>query len=240
MNKLDAMREAGEINRLAINFALTVAQPGMTKAELDQAVGDLIRDMGGEPAFLGYHGFPGNCCICIDEEIVHGTPSNRKIEDGSILTIDCGVRIDGWNVDAASTKIIGTPRSELDVSLLAGTKEALDAGIAIIKAELDLFDLANCIHSVARTNGISPYPQFTGHGIGRVVHEEPAIHNIPKQRGTKLAPGQTIAVEPICTRGGLGFNVMEDGWTCVSSDRSLSAHFEHTLLVTEEGCEVIC
>lgn len=240
MNKLEAMREAGEINRLAIDFGLTIAQPGMTKRELDEHIGQFIIDMGGEPAFLGYNGFPGNCCICIDEEIVHGTPTDRVIEDGSILTVDCGVRIEGWNVDAASTKIIGTPRSEADVSLLAGTKEALDAAVAIIRADLDLYDLADRIYSVSRLSGLSPIPAFTGHGIGALVHEEPAIHNIPKQKGTKLASGQTIAVEPICTRGGLNFVILPDGWTCVSSDGSMSAQFEHTLLVTDEGCEVIC
>lgn len=240
MKKLEAMRLAGEINRLAIEFGLAAAQPGMTKSELNELVGEFIRERGGEPAFLNYHGFPGNCCICLDEEAVHGTPSDRRIEDGSILTIDCGVRIGGWNVDAASTKIIGTPRCAADITLVQYTKESLDAAVAIIRADLDLFDLADRIYSVARSGNIAPYPQFTGHGIGRTVHEDPAIHNIPRQRGTRLTSGQTIAVEPICTRGGLNYKMLPDGWTCVSYDGTMSAHFEHTLFVTEEGCEVLC
>ncbi len=249
MDQLEAMRAAGQINQAAIKMALEQAAPGMTKAELDSMIGAFIEKMGGRPAFKGYQGFPGNACLSIDEEVVHGTPSDREIQEGSILTVDCGVEVDGWCVDAARTAIIGQPRNESEEKLVQSTDELLQYFVEKeIRAGLTMFNLANRMQTVAQLEGLRVFPQFTGHGIGRSIHEDPTIFHTLEGH-TKLSrrliqtwkfeAGMTVCVEPITTLGSPITIAQEDGWTVISQDGQPSAHFEHTLLITENGCEVL-
>lgn len=247
MSKLDAMREAGSINRRAIDFGLREAKPGMTKAVLDRAIGEYIRGLGAEPAFLGYHGFPSNCCLSLNEELVHGTASDRVINDGDILTVDCGVRVGEYCVDAAGTTIVGNALNEDDVRLVKHSKELIDRLIDHVQPGLNLFDFAMQCDRLLAHYGLKVFSQFCGHGIGKSVHEPPQInHTLVDADHTfltsfTLRKGMTICVEPITTFGGTGFRVLdEDGWTCVSVDGSRSAHFEHCILVVQDGCEILC
>ena len=237
MKKIDAMLKAGKINQQAIQFGFDIAVPGMSKLELDQKIGEFIFQSGGEPAFLEYMGFPGNCCICIDEEIVHGLPTDRKIEDGCILTIDCGVRVDGWNVDAAITKIIGIPRNKEDLILVETTKKALSNALEVINNETYINSISDIIYTTAINKNLSVYPDFAGHGIGRNIHEEPSIYNVPQKTNEKLIVGQTVAIEPLFTIQDTKWSLAKDGWTCISNNNS--AHFEHTIIVTENGYKII-
>jgi len=248
MNKLDAMRYAGKVNRDAIEYGFEVAVPGMTKRELSTRLGDFIRSHGCEPAFLHYLGFPGEACICLTEEIVHGIPNDRKIEDGDILTIDIGTKYYSWNVDAAMTDIIGHASKER-LKFVRDCEDIFKIMIQHIHPDFSLYQLAELGDRLTAGRDIYILNDFCGHGIGTTVHMEPTIFHslkglddgtIRQLQTQRLAVGTTICVEPIfLDQPSVGHELSTDGWTWASKYDFISAHFEHTLLITENGTEVI-
>ena len=249
MNRNDAMQAAGAVNRAAIDYGFEVAKPGMTKLELAQRVGDYIRSAGMRPAFNGYLGFPGDLCICIDEEIVHGVPNERTVKDGSILTLDCGVEYHNYYVDAARTDIVGSARSQEDIKLVFLGEQLFHSYVKQIKAGLTLYDVAKIGDQTFRPSGFEIYNNLCGHGIDIKIHQEPDIfhtlHGLPqsiitKLRSTKLTVGQTICIEPILSLTPIKKEkISPDKWTLITSDGSYTSHFEHTLLVLENTVEIL-
>lgn len=248
MNKLDAMRFAGRVNRNAIEYGFEVARPGMSKRELSTRLGDYIRGYGCEPAFLGYLGFPGEACICLNEEIVHGIPNDRVIEDGDVLTIDIGTKYHGWNVDAAMTDIVGKA-SEDRIKFVRECESLFKVMIQHVHPEFSLYQLAELGDRLTDNKRIFILNEFCGHGIGSSVHMDPNIFHslkgldsrtISSLRSAFLPIGSTVCVEPIFMQyPNVGHQLMPDGWTWTSKYNLVSAHFEHTILVTENGAEII-
>jgi methionyl aminopeptidase len=199
----------------------------------------MIEVLGGRSAFLGYHGYPGNICISIDDEVVHGIPCERIIELGSIVSIDVGVVIDGFVGDTATTVMVGVTNPDV-VRLVKTTEHALAEGIERAKAGGRLSDISHAIESAATQSGFSVVRDFVGHGIGRQMHEDPQIPNYGDPgKGPKLKAGMTLAIEPMVNMGGYAVEVQKDGWTVLTADRKPSAHFEHTVAVGDDGPEIL-
>lgn len=247
-DEIAKMRRAGQITAGAIQAILDVVTPGMTTHDLDQIAERHIRSHDAIPSFLGYGGsrgvtpFPGTICASINEEIVHGIPSlKRVLKVGDVLSIDCGAIWDGFQGDCAITVIVGgePPSPEAD-KLLRATEEALDAAIAVIRPGGRLSDIGAVIQQVAEGAGFTLVREYGGHGIGRAMHEDPFIQNFGSPgRGPELKPGLVIAVEPMVMLGSHETRVLADGWTVVTADGSLAAHFEHTIAVTDDGHEIL-
>jgi methionyl aminopeptidase len=213
--------------------------PGITTLELDKRAEEYIRGKGGEPAFKGYRGFPSTICASVNEQVVHGIPSKRELLEGDIVSIDLGVKIEGFYGDAALTVAVGEI-SEGAARLMRVTQESLELSIPFAKAGGRVSDIGAAVQKHVEANGFSVVRAFVGHGIGKQLHEEPQVPNFGKPgRGPRLKAGMTLAVEPMVNAGGFDVRVLEDGWTALTVDGSLSAHFEHTLLVTESGGEVL-
>ncbi|MCX7590361.1 MAG: type I methionyl aminopeptidase, partial [Kiritimatiellae bacterium] len=212
-------------------------RPGVTTAELAAYAGKLIRAYGAESAFLGYKGYPGEICISVNDEVVHGIPGLRRIEVGDIVSIDIGVRLDGFVGDTATTLMVGV--TDLDVIRLVRTAEqALAAGISQAREGRRVSDISHAIEQTALAAGFSVVRQFVGHGIGRQMHEEPQIPNFGSPgHGARLVAGMTLAIEPMINMGTGDVEVQGDGWTVLTRDRKPSAHFEHTVAVRGEGLE---
>lgn len=217
-----------------------LVKTGVSTGEVEAFADNRIRARGAVPAFKGYRGYPSSICVSVNEQVVHGIPSKaRIIKDGDIVSIDIGVLLDGFYGDAATTLKVG------NVSAAAGrlvkvTEEALHEGIAQAVAGNRVFDISAAIQKHVEKNGFSVVRAFVGHGIGRSLHEEPQIPNFGKAgQGTRLKEGMTFAIEPMVNAGGPEVMVLEDGWTAVTADRSLSAHFEHTVAVTKNGPEIL-
>jgi methionyl aminopeptidase len=234
--EIERMRKA---NRL-VSDALTVLEasvaPGVSTADLDRMAERLVRDAGAEPAFKGYRGFPATLCISINEEIIHGIPSpSRFLRDGDIVSIDLGAKLDGFYGDSAVTVPVGKIPAKT-AELLAVTREALEKAIAQVRVGGRLSDLGHAVQTCAEGRGFSVIREFVGHGIGERLHEEPQIPNygLPG-RGPKLAEGMVLAIEPMIAMGRPETRVLSDGWTAVTRDGSVSAHFEHTVAVTAAG-----
>ena len=243
--ELDSMRAAGQVVARTLQAVTSAAVPGVRLRELDELAQTCIREAGALPSFLGYRPtwaptpFNGVLCLSPNEVVVHGRPTGRRLLEGDLLSVDCGAIVDGWNGDAAVTIHVGTP-SEADVRLVTATEEALHAGIAAAVPGATLNDIAAAVDGVARTYGYSPLPDHGGHGIGRAMHEDPFIQNYGAPgRGPVLRPGLVIAIEPMLTGGREATRLLPDDWTVVTADRSLAAHFEHTVAVTEDGPEVL-
>jgi methionyl aminopeptidase len=246
--EIDLMRRAGRITAGAIEAALAEVTPGATTADLDAAAERFIRAEGAEPSFLGYGGprgqppFIGTICASIDDEIVHGIPSAKRVlKTGDVLSIDCGAIWKGFQGDSAVTVIVGGESRSMEAEkLVRVTEEALVAAIEVIRPGARLSDIGAAIQQVVEGAGFSLVREYGGHGIGRAMHEDPFIQNFGQPgHGPELKPGLVIAVEPMAMLGSHETRVLPDEWTVATADGSLAAHFEHTIAVTERGNEVL-
>lgn len=233
------MRDAGRIVAEALELVAEAAEPGVTTLELDALVADYITKQGARAAFKGYFGYPASICTSVNEELVHGIPGDRVLCDGDILSVDIGAEINGFYGDAAKTIAIGEISAEAQ-RLLSVTEEALYRGIEKAVAGARLSDISHAIQSHVEAAGFSVIRDYVGHGIGRAMHEDPQVPNFgPPGRGLLLRPGLTLALEPMVSVGSHRVRTLDDGWTVVTVDGSLSAHFEHTICVHEAQAEVL-
>jgi methionyl aminopeptidase len=238
-NQLDRMRVAGRIVAETLALMRQLAKPGITTLELDRMAEEYIRAQGAIPAFKGYHGFPATLCTSVNEQVVHGIPSLRYLESGDIISIDCGAEIDGYFGDAALTLPIGEVSEDLQ-KLLKVTEESLMLGIAQAKLGNRLYDVSYAVQTHVETNGFSVVRDYVGHGIGRAMHEDPQIPNFGKPgRGPRLEVGMALAIEPMVNMGTYEVQTLKDQWTVVTKDSRNSAHFEHTVAITENGPEIL-
>jgi methionyl aminopeptidase len=234
-DEIRLMREAGLIVAETIEVIKEAVKPGVTTKYLDKIAEDYMRSRQAMPAFKGYHGFPASLCISINEAVVHGIPDNRRLEENQIVSIDIGVKYKSYYGDAAFTMPVGTVADEAK-RLIKTTQDALAAGIEQCHAGRRLYDISHAIQKVSEGAGFSVVRDYVGHGIGRSMHEEPQIPNFgPPDRGPVLGEGMVFALEPMVNVGGYEVEVLEDDWTVVTADRSLSAHFEHTVAITHDG-----
>ncbi len=241
-------RSAAELERLARVNALVarvlaelsaMIAPGVTTAEVDALAEQRLREAGAEPAFKGYHGFPATICASVNEQVVHGIPSSRKLRAGDIVSVDLGAKMDGFYGDSAVTVPVGQVAPDA-VKLLEVTKQSLHEALAVVRAGARLSDIGAAVQRHVEANGFSVVREFVGHGIGSTLHEDPQIPNYGSPgRGPRLAEGMVLAIEPMVNLGLAGVKVLSDGWTAVTKDGSLSAHFEHTVAVTADGCRVL-
>jgi methionyl aminopeptidase len=238
--EIEAIRRAGRIIGTLFLAIESEVQPGVTTAQLDAFVDDYVRSHDGAvPAFKGLYGFPASACISVNEEVVHGIPSRRRLLAGDIVTVDVGVRLDGWYADAARTFAVGA-LDEATQRLVDVTRESLDKGIEQARAGNRLGDIGHAVQQVAELAGFGVVRDLVGHGIGREPHEEPQVPNYGKPgRGLRLEPGLVLAIEPMVNAGGIAIRTLADRWTVVAADGSRSAHFEQTVAVTENGPEVL-
>jgi methionyl aminopeptidase len=234
------MREAGRITARALRMVGEHVRCGMTTLELDELAESVIREAGAVPAFKGYHGFPGTICASINSEVVHGIPSTRRVlSEGDILSVDVGAIVDGYYGDSARTFPVGQVDAETR-RLLDVTRRCLEAGIDQMRVGRRLYDVSSAIQQLADEAGFGIVREYVGHGIGRSMHEEPQVPNFgPAGKGPTLKAGMVFAIEPMINAGGAEVDSLDDGWTVVTRDGSLSAHFEHTVLVGVEGPEVL-
>ncbi|NOU35618.1 MAG: type I methionyl aminopeptidase [Kiritimatiellaceae bacterium] len=237
--ELDAMRRVNRMTARVRDELAAMVRPGITTLELGNAAFELIHKLGGVSAFHGYHGFPGQICVSVNDEVVHGIPGKRVIKEGDIVSIDTGITFGGFIGDTAVTVAAGKIDGEKK-KLLEVTKAALDAGIAKAVAGNRLGDISHAIQTVVEAAGFSVVREFVGHGIGRDMHEDPQIPNFGNPgRGPKLKAGMTLAIEPMVNIGGPKVEVLEDKWTAVTKDGSASAHFEHTVAVGITAPEIL-
>ena len=238
--EIGLMRRGGHILSEVMDRLRTSVKPGMSTLEIDTDVEEFIRARGAVPAFKGYRGFPATVCISINEEVVHGIPSSsRHVKEGDIVGLDLGCIVEGYYADCAFTLAVGEvpPRVQ---ELLDVTRESLERGITECRPGRRLSDVSHAIQSHVERHGFSVVRAFVGHGIGRALHEEPQVPNFGDPgRGPQLKPGMVIAIEPMVTLGSHDVKILDDGWTAVTRDGSLAAHFEHTVAVTEDGPEVL-
>lgn len=233
------MRNACAAAAEILQAVAALVEPGRTTKELDEAAGKMIAERGGKSPFLGYKGYPGNICTSVNEEIVHGIPGKRRILYGDVVSLDIGIILDGYVGDTATTVAVGVlkPRTQ---ELLQITEQALQAGIAKARAGNRIGDISYAVQSFVESRGFSVVREFVGHGVGRKLHEEPQIPNYGRAKeGPKLKPGMTLAIEPMINAGTLDVQMLNDGWTVVTADGAPSAHFEHTVLVTEDEPEIL-
>jgi methionyl aminopeptidase len=233
------MREAGRIVAGAFAELAPLIAPGITTRELDAVAEKYIRQQGAKPAFKGLYGFPASICTSINDQVVHGIPGLRKLKKGDIISIDIGAEINGYFGDGAVTFPVGKPEDEV-LELIRVTREALEAGIAQARAGKRLTDISHAVQTYVERHGFSVVRDYVGHGIGAKMHEDPQIPNFgPPGRGPRLEPGMTLALEPMVNMGGYEVMTLVDQWTVVTKDGKPSAHFEHTILITEDGPEIL-
>jgi methionyl aminopeptidase len=234
--ELDLMREAGRVNALALDTVRKMIRPGVATADLDAAAEEVIRKHGGIPIFKGYPGaypFPATLCVSINEELVHGFPSKRRLKEGDIVSVDCGTLLGGYVGDSAFTAGVGeiSPQAH---QLLEVTQQSLEIGIAQMRPGNRTGDVSSAIQRYVESHGFHVTREYTGHGVGQQMHEGPQVPNYGTPgRGIVLRPGMTIALEPMVLVGTSHTRVLSDQWTVVSADGSLTAHFEHSVAVTE-------
>ncbi len=237
--ELERMRASCQMAATVRDRVAKAIKPGVTTQELDEYARDLIADLGGRSAFLGYRGFPGHICVSVNDEVVHGIPGKRVVQLGDILSVDFGVVYDGFVGDTATTVMVGVTDSEV-IRLIAVTEEALQAAIDQAVVGKRLSDISHAVEKVAVAAGLGVVRDFVGHGIGRKMHEDPQIPNFGAPgRGPKLRAGMTFALEPMLNLGSAEVEVMADGWTVLTKDRKPSAHFEHTVAVAEGQAEIL-
>ena len=234
--ELQLMREACRISAGALRVAGEAVEPGVTTEEIDKIAYDYIKSQGAEPNFLNYEGYPATACISINDEVIHGIPSKKRvIKAGDIVSIDLGAKIDGYNGDNAATFACGYISDEAQ-RLIDATRESLYEGIKAAVRGNRIGDIGNAVQRYVEARGYSVVREFVGHGVGASLHEAPEVPNYGTPgRGIRLIPGMTIAIEPMINLGAAGVNVMPDGWTVKTSDGKLSAHFEHTVAITADG-----
>lgn len=236
----EAMRQAGRVAAWVLDDVARYVRPGITTAELDRYGAERIAHYGGKSAFLGYRGYPCYLCISVNEVVVHGIASERRLEFGDIVSLDVGVVYRGFIGDNARTVSVGGCSPDRQ-RLMDVTEEALRRGVAVARPGNRVVDISRAVQEFVEGAGYSVVREFVGHGVGRSMHEEPQVPNYVdgSKRSPLLRPGMTIAIEPMVNAGGPGVRVLADGWTVVTEDGLLSAHFEHTVLVTEDGPEVL-
>ena len=239
--EVDNMRTAGRIVAGTIDRVLVAVRPGISTADLDRAAEEEINRQAAIPSFKGYKGFPGSICASLNDEVVHGIPSpKRMLKAGDILSLDFGAIWEGYHADSAVTVFVGEPPSAEAEKLVRVTEEALEAAISQVRPGGRLSDVSHAVEQVVEGAGFSVVREYVGHGIGRSLHEDPQIPNYgPPGRGPELRPGLVVALEPMVTMGDWPTRVLADDWTVVTADGSLAAHFEHTIAVTEDGHEVL-
>lgn len=238
--ELKIMKEACSISAGALEVAGKAVEPGVTTAEIDRLAEEYIRRRGGEPNFKNYEGYPATACISINNEVIHGIPSEkRKLRAGDIVSIDLGAKFDGYHGDNAATFACGDVSPEAK-RLMDTTRESLYEGIRAACAGGRIGDIGHAVQSYVEARGYSVVRQFVGHGVGTHLHEAPEVPNfgIPG-RGIRLMPGMTIAIEPMVNAGDYDVKVQPDGWTVLTKDGSLSAHFEHTIVITADGPKIM-
>ena len=235
------MRQASHIVATVLREVMGMVEPGQTTGEIDAYAEKRIREMGATPSFKGYHGFPASICASINNEVVHGIPSpKRVIRQGDLLKVDTGAYFEGYHGDSCITICVGdAPQEAQTLSRVA--KEALMAGLSQVKAGNTLLDIAGAVEDHVKANGFSVVEDYTGHGVGRNLHEEPSVFNFRTDElpNVTLRPGMTLAIEPILNAGSKACRTLRDQWTVVTRDGSLSAQWEHTVLVTSDGCEIL-
>jgi len=232
---IEAMRMAGTILRRALTSAGAAVRPGLTTAELDELVRASIAGDGARPAFKGYHGFPGHACISVNEAVVHGIPGPRALVEGDLVSIDVGVEKGGYYADACETFAVGRISAQAQ-RLLDVTRASLAAGIAQAQPGRRLGDISHAVQAYVEGHGFSVVRDLVGHGIGWALHEEPQVPNFGEAgKGPELAVGWVLAIEPMVNEGREAVRTLADEWTVVTADGKLSAHFEHTVAVTEQG-----
>lgn len=237
--EIEKMAKAGSIVGEVLESIKGMIQTGMTTKEIELFADERIKALGGKPAFKGYRGYPASICTSVNDEVVHGIPSSRKLKDGDIISIDLGVYYDGFYGDAAITAPVGKIDNET-VTLLRITEEALNLGIENAIEGNRVNDISHAIQSHAEKNGLSVVRTFVGHGIGRELHEEPQIPNYGTPgKGPRLKEGMTLAIEPMVNTGTYEVKILGDGWTAVTADGKKSAHFEHTVLVTSGKPQIL-
>lgn len=238
--ELEIMREASRIVATVLKEIEALVQPGMTTADLDAHAERCIRKMGATPSFKGYHGFPASICASVNDQVVHGIPSKRQvIRRGDLLKVDTGAYYNGFHGDSCITIAVGEISAQAK-QLMTAAEAALYAGIAQVKPGNTLLDIAGAIEDCVTSYGFTVVEDFTGHGVGRNLHEAPSVFNFRTRQlpNMKLLPGMTLAIEPILNAGSKQTRTLKDQWTVVTVDRSLSAQFEHTVLVSESGYEI--
>lgn len=237
--QLEKMRKAGKVVAETLQLMRESVQPGITTGELDRLAEKHIRSCGAIPAFKGYHGFPATLCASVNEQVVHGIPGLRKLQLGDIISIDCGAVIDGYFGDAAITLPVGEISEERRL-LLKITEESLLLGLAQARKGNRLYDISNAVQVHCERHGFGVVRDYVGHGIGRAMHEDPQIPNFGKPgRGPRLEVGMVLAIEPMVNLGTYQVHQLDDHWTVVTNDGKASAHFEHTVAITENGPEIL-
>lgn len=238
-SELELMREAGRIVALTHQELKKVIQPNITTKELDAVAEKIIRQHGATPSFKGYGGFPGSICTSVNEELVHGIPSDRKLKDGDIISVDVGANFKGYHGDSAWTYAVGTV-SEEDIRLMKVTEESLYRGLAEAKPNARLSNVSHAIQAYVEAEGFSIVREYVGHGVGTALHEDPQIPNFgPPGRGPRLKPGMVLAIEPMVNAGTRYVKTLADNWTVVTQDQKNCVHYEHTIAITEDGYEIL-
>ena len=237
--QIAVMRKAGRVVAEMLDACEAAARPGVTTADLDKVAREVLARRGAKSNFLNYHGYPAVICASPNNVIVHGIPGGYRLEDGDIISIDCGAIVDGWHGDAARTIPVGEISEEAR-KLIRVTEESLWAGIQHVRKGAHLLDIGHAVQTVAEGAGFSVVREYVGHGIGRAMHEEPQVPNYGQPgHGMKLKVGHVLAVEPMVNLGSAETQLDDDGWTVRTADGMLSAHFEHSIAVTEDGPEVL-
>lgn len=238
-SELELMREAGRIVALTHQELKKVIQPNITTKEIDAVAEKIIRQHGATPSFKGYGGFPGSICTSVNEELVHGIPSDRKLKDGDIISIDVGANFKGYHGDSAWTYAVGTISAE-DARLMKVTEESLYLGLAQAKPDARLSNISHAIQVYVEGESFSIVREYVGHGIGTALHEDPQIPNFgPPGRGPRLKPGMVLAIEPMVNAGTRYVKTLADNWTVITQDGRNCVHYEHTIAITEDGYEIL-
>lgn len=240
-SEIEKMRRAGRVVREVLELVRSLVKPGATTQDLENAAEKRMAELGAKPAFKGYHGYPAVLCTSINSEVVHGIPSAKRVlKEGDIVSVDCGAVVDGFYGDSAITVPVGEKIDPDTARLLRVTQASLERGIAAVKPGATLGDIGAAVQSVVEAEGFSVVRDFVGHGIGSHMHEDPQVPNYGEAgRGMKLRAGMVIAIEPMVNAGKPEVRVLKDGWTAVTDDGSMSAHFEHTVAVTDTGSRVL-
>lgn len=233
--EIETIREAAEVLKKVFLKVKPVVKPGITTGEMDALAEKIIRESGAEPAFKGYRGFPATACISVNEEVVHGIPGKRRLQEGDLVSFDIGAKVGGYYADAARTWAVGSAASE-KIRLMDTAREALQAGLAAYKPGCRIGDMSTKIQQVIESRGFQVVREYVGHGIGRSIHEDPQVPNYGKPgHGAKVEPGLVLAIEPMVTEGSHAVHTLEDSWTVVTKDGKWASHYEDTIAFLEDG-----
>jgi methionyl aminopeptidase len=237
--EIETMRRSGKITAKVLTDLMQAVRPGISTRDLDQMAEKGIRERGGVPTFMGYHGYPASICASVNAEVVHGIPGDYVLKEGDLLSIDIGTTFEGYVSDSAVTVPVGNIDANAR-KLLEVTQESLMAGIAQMQRGNHLGDIGAAVQKHAESHGFGVVRELVGHGVGRAMHEEPQVPNYGKAgTGIELRPGLVLAIEPMITEGDYKVKILKDGWTVVTADGKLAAHFEHTIAVTDDGPKIL-